>query len=156
MSFSGPYFSTFGLDTERIGVFLCIQSDCGTILTTNLQLRTLLWQTFLLRFQVSLKEMSQFIGKLCYSAISVLPAPVYNRSLQKKYIYLPQILLGAFLNTSSHLYLFGRQTSTCFLQSYFIRCQHIWRRNKTFPTKEQVSFRNHGRTSRDKLCAHFV
>ena len=28
-SFSGPYFHAFGLNTERCGVSLCIQSKCG-------------------------------------------------------------------------------------------------------------------------------
>ena len=28
-SFSGPYFSAFGLNTERYGVSLCTQSKCG-------------------------------------------------------------------------------------------------------------------------------
>ena len=30
-SFSGPYFSAFGLITERYGVSLCIQPECGKI-----------------------------------------------------------------------------------------------------------------------------
>ena len=29
--FSGPYFPTFGLNMERYGVSLCIQSECGKI-----------------------------------------------------------------------------------------------------------------------------
>ena len=32
-SFSGPYFPTFGLDTERYGVSLRIQSECGKLWT---------------------------------------------------------------------------------------------------------------------------
>ena len=32
-NFSGPYFSAFGLNTERYGVFLHIQSKCGKIRT---------------------------------------------------------------------------------------------------------------------------
>ena len=32
-SFSGPYFPAFGLNTERYGVSLHIQSECGKILT---------------------------------------------------------------------------------------------------------------------------
>ena len=32
-SYSGPYFAAFGLNTERYGVSLCIQSECGKILT---------------------------------------------------------------------------------------------------------------------------
>ena len=32
-SFSGPYFSAFGLNTERYEVSLCIQSKCGKIRT---------------------------------------------------------------------------------------------------------------------------
>ena len=32
-SFSGPYFSAFGLDKERYSVSLRIQSDCGKIQT---------------------------------------------------------------------------------------------------------------------------
>ena len=32
-SYSGPYFSTFGLNTERYGMFLTIQSKCGKIRT---------------------------------------------------------------------------------------------------------------------------
>ena len=32
-SFSGPYFPEFGLNTERYGVSLCIQSKCGKIRT---------------------------------------------------------------------------------------------------------------------------
>ena len=31
--FSGPYFPTFGLDTERYGVSLRIQSECGKMRT---------------------------------------------------------------------------------------------------------------------------
>ena len=31
--FSGPYFPAFGLNTEKDGVFLCIQSKCGKIRT---------------------------------------------------------------------------------------------------------------------------
>ena len=31
--FSGPYFPAFGLNTERDGVFLFIQSECGKIRT---------------------------------------------------------------------------------------------------------------------------
>ena len=31
--FSGPYFPAFGLNTERYGVFLLIQSKCGKIRT---------------------------------------------------------------------------------------------------------------------------
>ena len=31
--FSGPYFPAFGLNTERYGVSLCIQSECGKIRT---------------------------------------------------------------------------------------------------------------------------
>ena len=33
MSFSGPYFPAFGLNTERYGVSLRIQSECGKIQT---------------------------------------------------------------------------------------------------------------------------
>ena len=32
-SFSGPYFSAFGLNTERYGLSLLIQSECGKIRT---------------------------------------------------------------------------------------------------------------------------
>ena len=32
-SFSGPYIPAFGLNTERYGVSLCIQSECGKIQT---------------------------------------------------------------------------------------------------------------------------
>ena len=32
-SFSGPYFPAFGLNTERYGVSLPIQSECGKIRT---------------------------------------------------------------------------------------------------------------------------
>ena len=32
-SFSGPYFPAFGLHTERFGVYLSIQSECGKIRT---------------------------------------------------------------------------------------------------------------------------
>ena len=32
-SFSGPYFLTFGLNTERYGVSLHMQSECGKIQT---------------------------------------------------------------------------------------------------------------------------
>ena len=32
-SYSGPYFPTFGLNTERYGVSLCILSECGKIRT---------------------------------------------------------------------------------------------------------------------------
>ena len=32
-SYSGPYFPAFGLNTERHGVFLSIQSECGKIRT---------------------------------------------------------------------------------------------------------------------------
>ena len=32
-SFTGPYFPAFGLNTERFGVSLCIQSECGKIRT---------------------------------------------------------------------------------------------------------------------------
>ena len=32
-SFSGPYFPTFGLNTEKYGVPLRIQSECGKIWT---------------------------------------------------------------------------------------------------------------------------
>ena len=32
-SFSGPYFSAFGLNTERYGVSLRIHSECGKIRT---------------------------------------------------------------------------------------------------------------------------
>ena len=32
-SFSGPYFPAFGLNTERYGASLCIQSKCGKIRT---------------------------------------------------------------------------------------------------------------------------
>ena len=32
-SFSGPYFPAFGLNRERYGVSLCIQSECGKIRT---------------------------------------------------------------------------------------------------------------------------
>ena len=32
-SYSGPHFPAFGLNTERWGVFLGIQSVCGKILT---------------------------------------------------------------------------------------------------------------------------
>ena len=31
--FPGPYFPVLGLNTERYGVFLCIQSECGKIRT---------------------------------------------------------------------------------------------------------------------------
>ena len=31
--FSGPYFSAFGLNTERYGVSLRIQSECGKVQT---------------------------------------------------------------------------------------------------------------------------
>ena len=34
-SFSGPYFPAFGLNTERHGVYLRIQSECGKILNTD-------------------------------------------------------------------------------------------------------------------------
>ena len=30
-SYSGPYFPAFGLNTERYGASLCIQSECGKI-----------------------------------------------------------------------------------------------------------------------------
>ena len=33
-SYSGPYFPVFGLNTERYGVYLRIQSDCGKIRTS--------------------------------------------------------------------------------------------------------------------------
>ena len=32
-SYSGPHLPAFGLNTERYGVFLCIQSECGKIRT---------------------------------------------------------------------------------------------------------------------------
>ena len=32
-SYSGPYFPAFGLNTERYGVSLCIQSECGKMRT---------------------------------------------------------------------------------------------------------------------------
>ena len=32
-SYSGPHFPAFGLNTERYGVFLCIQSECGKMRT---------------------------------------------------------------------------------------------------------------------------
>ena len=40
-SFSGPYFPTFGLNTERYGVSLRIQSECGKLWIKKLQIRTL-------------------------------------------------------------------------------------------------------------------
>ena len=33
-SYSGPYFPAFGLNTERYGVSLRIQSECGKMRTT--------------------------------------------------------------------------------------------------------------------------
>ena len=33
MNYSGTYFPTFGLNTERYSVTLCIQSECGKIRT---------------------------------------------------------------------------------------------------------------------------
>lgn len=39
-------------------------------------------QTFLSRNQASVREFSQLIENLCYSATAVLPAPLYYRSLQ--------------------------------------------------------------------------
>ena len=36
-SFSGPYFPAFGLNTERYGVSLCIESECGKIRTMKTQ-----------------------------------------------------------------------------------------------------------------------
>ena len=33
LEFSGPYFSTFGLNSERYGVSHLIQSECGKIRT---------------------------------------------------------------------------------------------------------------------------
>ena len=32
-SYSGPYFTKFGLNTERYGVYLRIQSECGKMQT---------------------------------------------------------------------------------------------------------------------------
>ena len=32
-SYSGPHFPAFGLNTERYGVSLCIDSECGKIRT---------------------------------------------------------------------------------------------------------------------------
>ena len=32
-SYSGPYFPAFALNTERYGVSLCIQSECGKMRT---------------------------------------------------------------------------------------------------------------------------
>ena len=32
-SYSGPHFPTFGLNTERYGVYLRVQSECGKIRT---------------------------------------------------------------------------------------------------------------------------
>ena len=32
-SYSGPYFPAFGINTERYGVFLSIQSECGKMWT---------------------------------------------------------------------------------------------------------------------------
>ena len=40
-------------------------------------------QLFLSRDQVALREIAQLIGKLSYSAVAVLPAPLHYRSLQR-------------------------------------------------------------------------
>ena len=32
-SYSGPYFPTFGVNTERYSIFLCINFECGKIRT---------------------------------------------------------------------------------------------------------------------------
>ena len=32
-SYSGPYFPAFALNTERYGVYVCIQSECGKVRT---------------------------------------------------------------------------------------------------------------------------
>ena len=42
--FSGPYFPTFGLNTERYLVSLRIQSECGKMRTTKLRIQTLFTQ----------------------------------------------------------------------------------------------------------------
>ena len=33
LSYSGPYFPAFGLNTERYSISLCIQSECGKMRT---------------------------------------------------------------------------------------------------------------------------
>ena len=43
-SFSGPYFSAFGLNTERYSVSLCIQSKCRKTRTRKLPIQTLFTQ----------------------------------------------------------------------------------------------------------------
>ena len=45
-SYSGPYFPAFALNTERYGVSLCIQSECGkmrTRITPNTDTFYTLW-----------------------------------------------------------------------------------------------------------------
>ena len=47
-SYSGPYFPTFGPNTERYGVSLRIQSECGkmrTKITTNTDMFHAVYQT---------------------------------------------------------------------------------------------------------------
>ena len=46
-SFSGPYFSPFGLNMDRYGINLRIQSKCGKIRTKKFWIRTILTQWLL-------------------------------------------------------------------------------------------------------------
>ena len=49
-SISGPCFTAFGLNTERYGVSLRIQSECGKIRNRKTQIRTIFTQCWLFAF----------------------------------------------------------------------------------------------------------
>ena len=69
-------------------------------------------QTFLSRDQVSVGEISQLMGKLCYSAIALLSAPLYDRSLQRQQILefsVYQVLEASVCLSSDGVSLVGQQ-----------------------------------------------
>ena len=61
-SFSGPYFLVFGLNTERYGVLLRIQSECGKIWTRKIPNTDIFLRTVCLYH----KRVLQIIFKSCF------------------------------------------------------------------------------------------
>ena len=76
-SFSGPYFSTFGLNTERYSVSLRIQSECGKVRAK----KTPNTDTF---YAVECTRINPFQSSLAVNNVSfVLDLPIISFSVEK-------------------------------------------------------------------------
>ena len=69
-----------------MGIFVVSRHMTLTLLQEKVNVIIDQFQLFLSRDQVTVWEIAQLIGKLCYSGVAILPGPLHYRSLQRQLI----------------------------------------------------------------------